>query len=212
VVRVTSAITPEQRSALGRLGPALPDDAYLAGGVAVALTFEHRVSRDLDFFLPDEFDPERLAERLLATLTGGSFAVTNTAASTLYVEVDGVPASVIAYGYPLLSPTKPTPELGTRVASLEDLVAMKLSAIAARGAARDFWDLHTLLAGGTAGATLSGALELYRRKYTVHDVGHVIRSLPYFGDADAAPLPTGLDSARWTTIKAWFAKAVRDIG
>jgi hypothetical protein len=209
---VTTTVTPGQRSALQRLGPALPGDAYLAGGVAVALTFEHRVSRDLDFFVPNEFDPERLAEHLQGTLAGASLVVTNTATSTLYLEVDGVPASIITYGYPLLSPPRPTPELGTRVASLEDLAAMKLSAIAARGAARDFWDLHTILAGGTAGGTLSGALELYRRKFTTHDIGHVVRSLAYFGDADSAPLPRGLDPAHWSTIKAWFSRAVAEIG
>jgi hypothetical protein len=208
VGRVTTGITPSQEGALRRLGPALPDDAYLAGGVAVALTFEHRISRDLDFFVPNEFDPGRLAEQLEAKLAAGSLTITNTAASTLYVELDGVPASIIAYGYPLLSPAKPATDLGTRVASLEDLVAMKLSAIAARGAARDFWDLHTLLAGGTAEGTLTGALELYRRKYNAHDIGHVVRSLAYFGDADAAPLPSGLDPARWSSIKAWFSRAV----
>jgi hypothetical protein len=111
--------------------------------------------------------------------------------------------------YPLLAPAELAPELGTRVASLEDLTGMKLSAIAARGAARDFWDLHTLLKGGTGGGTLAGALELYGRKFAAHDIGHVVRALAYFGDADAAPLPSGLDPARWTAIKAWFAAAVR---
>jgi hypothetical protein len=209
---MTSGITPNQRSALLRLGPALPDDAYLAGGVAVALTFEHRVSRDLDFFVPNEFDPEALAKQLQRTFTERTFTITNTAASTLYIEVDGVPASIIAYGYPLLSPTKPATDLGTRIASLDDLAAMKLSAIAARGAARDFWDLHTILAGGTAGGTLSGALELYGRKFSAHDIGHVVRSLAYFGDADTAPLPSGLDPARWSTIKTWFSSALTAMG
>ena len=30
--------------------------------VRIALTFGHRTSRDLDFFVPSEFDSERLAE------------------------------------------------------------------------------------------------------------------------------------------------------
>jgi hypothetical protein len=84
---------------------------------------------------------------------------------------------------------------------------MKLSAIAQRGAGRDFWDLHTLLEGGTASGTLDGALELYRKKFAADDIGHVVRSLAYFGDADAAPLPAGLDPARWAAIKAWFSRA-----
>lgn len=110
-----------------------------------------------------------------------------------------------------LAPAEPAPELGTRLASLDDLAGMKLSAIAARGAARDFWDLHTLMEGGTAGGALTGALELYRRKFATDDIGHVVRSLAYFGDADAAPLPIGLDSERWNAIKAWFARSVADL-
>lgn len=83
------------------------------------------------------------------------------------------------------------------VASLEDLACMKLSAIASRGMARDFWDLHALLAHGVAGGSLEAALDLYRTKYAADDVGHVIRSLVYFGEADGAPLPSGLSAPEW---------------
>lgn len=201
--------TLAQLNALRALGPALPPDAYLAGGVAVALTFGHRTSVDLDFFVPADFDPVRLAEQLRARLPNRTFAVTSTAESTLYFELDGVPASVIAYRYPLLQPVDGTQELGTRVASLQDLASMKLAAIAQRGAARDFWDLHTLLEGGTAEGSLGRALELYRRKFRTDDIGYVVRSLAYFGDAESEPLPTGLDPTKWDAIKAWFEHAIR---
>ncbi len=206
-----NGLTSAQENALRLLGPTLPDDAYLAGGVAVALTFEHRTSRDLDFFVPTDFDPERLAEQLQTRISPSTVTITNTATSTLYLELGGVPASVITYRYPLLAPTRPAPELRTRIASLEDLACMKLSAIAQRGAARDFWDLYTLLEGGTASGTLTGALELYRRKFAADDIGHVVRSLAYFGDADAAPLPSGLDRTRWTAIKAYFSRAATEL-
>jgi len=201
-------ITLQQQEALRLLGPALPDTAYLAGGVAIALTFRHRTSRDLDFFVPEDFDPERLGERLQAVLPASSFATTSTAPGTLYLEFAGVPSSVIAYRYPLLVPPKFAPNLGTRIASLDDLTCMKLSAIAARGAARDFWDLHTLLAGGAAGGSLGTALECFRKKFASDDIGHVVRSLAYFGDAETEPLPSELGAARWAAIKAWFAREV----
>lgn len=204
---MTHGLSVDQRNALRTLGHALPRDAYLAGGVAIALSFGHRTSRDLDFFLPAEFDPARLAEQLRGELSDASFTVTNTAASTLYLELNGIPASVIAYRYPLLAPAEAVPEFGARVASLPDLACMKLAAISQRGAARDFWDLCTLLEHGVAGS-LAGALELYRRKFATDDIGHVVRSLAYFGDADAAPLPSGLEPARWNAIKDWFARSV----
>ncbi|MBK7585077.1 MAG: nucleotidyl transferase AbiEii/AbiGii toxin family protein [Myxococcales bacterium] len=198
--------TPEQIAALAALVPALPADTYLAGGVAIAATLHHRISRDLDFFVPAEFDPEQMAERLVNQVEG--LTVTSTAPGTLYVEVHGVPASVIMYRYPLLSAPEPNTELSVRVASLEDLACMKLSAVASRGMARDFWDLHALLAHGVAAGSLDGALRLYQRKFTADDIGHVVRSLVYFGDADIAPLPLGLPPADWQRIKRDFERWV----
>lgn len=196
---MTAPVTPQQRDALRALVPALPDDAYLAGGVAVAAALGHRLSRDLDFFVPEDFDPQSMAERLVAQVSG--LIITSTAAGTLYVEVNGVPASILVYRYPLLAEPQPSAELGVRVASLEDLACMKLSAIASRGLARDFWDLHGLLQRGVADGSLEKALTLYREKYASHDIGHVVRSLVYFGEADQSPLPRGLSAPAWAAMK-----------
>lgn len=206
---MSATATPDQIAALAELGAALPTEAYLAGGVAIAATLGHRASRDLDFFLPSEFDPERMAERLVALVNG--LRVTSTAPGTLYIEVRGVPASVITYRYPLLSPPAPNAELAVRVASLDDLACMKLSAIASRGMARDFWDLHALLAHGVAGGVLDEALRLYQKKFAADDIGHVVRSLVYFGDAEAAPLPLGLSPTEWQRIRRDFEQWVRQL-
>ncbi len=39
-------------------------EAYLAGGTACALQLGHRVSDDLDFFIPKKFDEKFIAESL----------------------------------------------------------------------------------------------------------------------------------------------------
>jgi hypothetical protein len=52
-------------------------------------------------------------------------------------------------------------------------------------------------------------LRLYERKYPVEDVGHAVRSLAYFGDADTAPLPRGLDPERWRAVKADVSRRVK---
>jgi hypothetical protein len=95
------------------------------------------------------------------------------------------------------------------VASLDDLIAMKLAAIAGRGAAKDFWDLDALLAHGAASGTLEEALRLFARKYASEDIGHLVRSLVYFGDADAAPLPSGLDATQWAAVQKRMVERVR---
>ncbi len=81
---------------------------------------------------------------------------------------------------------------------MHDLIATKLSAIANRGSAHDFWDLHTMLSLG--GISVQDALDLFQRKFASLDIGHVIRALCCFDDANAAPLPRGLEAKQWRAI------------
>jgi len=116
--------------------------------------------------------------------------------------------SILSYRYPMLAPTRTVRQVPMPVASPQDLACMKLSAIAGRGSAKDFWDLYEMLERGVADS-LAELLALYRQKYPVEDTGHAVRSLAYFGDADAAPLPNGLTPARWEEIKAAMRQRVR---
>jgi hypothetical protein len=196
------SITKAQGAALVALASVVEEGTYLAGGVAVALTLAHRTSIDLDFFVPHEFDAEQLAERILTTLPPETHPrETGRARGTLHLEVEGVPVSILSYRYPLLAEPERSEAFHVGVASLDDLLCMKLAAIAGRGAAKDFWDLDALLGHGVAGGSLGRALDLFARKYPQIDAGHVVRSLAYFGEADAAPLPRGLDAAAWAALK-----------
>ena len=190
------ALTPAQHAALGALARAIdPSAYYLAGGVAVALRLHHRRSVDLDLFTASA-DPSTLAEPF------GDPAILVVARSkgTLHLTVSGIPASLLRYRYPLLSQPEAVAGVPVPVASLDDLECMKLSAIAGRGAARDFWDLHGVLRA--RGRSLGDALEAYRRKYADEDIGHVVRSLVYFAEAEAEPMPAGLTEEHWARIKA----------
>jgi hypothetical protein len=199
---ITTTLSDPQRRALLVLAPHLDKDTYLAGGVAVGLTLGHRTSIDLDFFVPHDFDSERLAEQMLPLLPAASHArETGRARGTLHLEIEGVPVSILSYRYPLLAEPNRSETLLVSVASLEDLICMKLSAIAGRGAAKDFWDLDALLKHGVAAGSLAKAVELFGRKYPAVDTGHLVRSLAYFGEADDAPLPRGLGRAEWEALK-----------
>jgi len=196
---VIAGITEAQVRALKALIGILPSNTYLAGGVAVALRFHHRLSRDLDLFV-ESGNPEELASVLQAI--GQQVKIISRAEGTLYAEVCGVPVSILRYAYPTLSAPEQLGNVSIAVASTADLACMKLSAISSRGAKRDFWDLHVLL--GTFPRGLPEALELYKRKFPVEDIGHVVRSLAYFADADAEPAITELSAKHWETIKADF--------
>lgn len=204
---VTGGITEAQRRVITSIAPALEGDTYLAGGVAIAIEARHRTSLDVNLFVPHDFDADRLAERLSNVVLG--LAVTGRARGTLHLEVEGVPVSILSYRYPFLSPPRAREGLAVPIAGLDDLACMKVSAIAGRGAAKDFWDLHELLGMGIGGGELAGVLAMYQRKFPVDDLGHAIRSLAYFGDADAAPLPLGLTIEHWQQIKAAMRSRVK---
>ena len=194
-------ITAEQHTALAKLAGVLPADWYVAGGIAVAAHLHHRTSRDLDLFA--QSDPTELRQALEA-LSG--VVIEAQSRGTLQLRIDGVPASLLQYPYLLLEPARSIAGLSMPVASILDLACMKLSAIASRGAARDFWDLHSIVV--VEKAPVASYLTAYRRKYPVEDLGHVLRSLVYFGDAESSPLPLGLDAKQWQTIKSDFERWV----
>jgi hypothetical protein len=205
-------VSTAQRAALSTLAPLLEPDTYLAGDVAITLSLDHRTSEDLDLFVPRTFDADRLAEHLFATLPPGTDArETGRARGTLDLEIGGVPVTVLAYRYALLSPPRLSAPVHVAVASLEDLLCMKLAAVANRNAAKDFWDIDALLTHGVAGGSLAGALASFTRKYPHADPGHVLRSLAYFEEADADPLPRGLDAAEWSALKARMRARVTEV-
>ena len=200
-------ITLDQRLALQQVSPILPPGSYLAGGVAVALQCHHRLSRDLDLFVPTDFDTATLAERVGAELSQARLV--GVAEGTVELELRGTPTTILRYRYPLLRAPTNEGQVAVSVASAEDLVCMKLAALADRGAARDFWDVHELLSQGLGADSLSAALALYEAKYAAADIGHVVRSLAYYADAEAAPLPVGLDPVKWARVKVDLARWVR---
>jgi Nucleotidyl transferase AbiEii toxin, Type IV TA system len=196
-------ITSEQRSVLARLAPLLGDSFYLVGGVAVAAHLAHRTSRDLDLFATT--DPTVLHDQLDHLL---GVTIESRAPGTIHLKVDGIPVSLIEYRYPLLAPPQPRADLPVPVASIDDLACMKLSAIAGRGAIRDFWDLHTIVTQTTR--SLREYLDSFKHKYPVEDIGHIVRSLVYFGDAQG-PLPVGLTTSHWEQIQRDFETWVRSL-
>lgn len=198
------AVEPEVRQAFAMVSRALAGgDYYLAGGTALALMEGHRVSVDLDIFT----ERIRDVEEVLGLLRGHvpELSVTSVGAGTLYVEVLGVQVSVIEYGYPLLGPTLSSDGDQLALAGRDDIAAMKLSAISSRGSRKDFVDLWVLL---TRHRSLAEYLARYQEKFEARDVGHVIRSLVHFDDADReAPLRLLID-VDWEELKADFQRRV----
>jgi hypothetical protein len=190
--------------AFRQVSAALADsDFYLAEGTALALRLGHRESVDLDLFSPSF----SAVDDLRATLGGAlpSLAVTSTAPRTLYTLVEGVQASFFGYGYPTLAPPE-TPGPGLLpLASIPDIAAMKLAAIASRGSRKAFVDLAFILKDHMS---LEEALAAFREKYAMTDPGHVVRALVYFDDAEIEPDLRMLRSAPWAEVKESLRQSV----
>lgn len=199
---------PESVAAVFRsVSPALAgSDFYLAGGTALALQLGHRLSVDLDLFSASFGDPETLLQLLQQRLP--DVHAGQVAPKTLYATMSGVQVSFFGYSCPLLQPLlQGGPEL-LALAHTDDIATMKLAAIAGRGSRKDFVDLWFLL---RRGRSLAEYLELFERKFAERDVGHVVRSLVFFDDADAEPaLPTILP-VDWADLKRDFVRWVEQL-
>lgn len=193
-------LSPAQQSVLERLG-ALQDVRafYLAGGTALALQLGHRRSIDLDFFREQGFDPTDLVRRLrLGTTT----MVRRSEGDTLTVDIDGVTTSFFAYPYPLLRSLRSSP-WSLSVAAVEDIAAMKLSALAGRGARKDFVDLYFIC---REIMSLRELVRCFEEKFkgVPYERYHVLKSLTYFDDAETEIMPDLTRPASWEEIKRFF--------
>ncbi|MGB6687524.1 MAG: nucleotidyl transferase AbiEii/AbiGii toxin family protein [Terracidiphilus sp.] len=175
----------------------LLDRFYLAGGTALALQFGHRLSLDLDFFARDHFDEDALLQKMQA-LEG--FALAAKAPYTLHATILRTKVSFLGYSYPLLFPTNSFLEVP--IADPRDIACMKLSAIASRGAKRDFVDLYTC----AERFGITEILRLFERKYAQTNLNrtHILKSLTYFTDAEKDPMPHMLVPLDWDRVKQFF--------
>ena len=165
---------------------------YLVGGTALALHYGHRKSIDLDLFTSAPFDAAKLNE-LLDREFGLNEASVET--NTVLGQIDAIKTDFIAHQYPIIGETITID--GIRLASVEDIAAMKLNAIANRGSKKDFWDYAQLLEHFDQQTLLS----FYAQKYPNGSLWNLEKSLCYFDDAEHDPNPISLTNKTWDQVK-----------
>ncbi|MFO7951910.1 MAG: nucleotidyl transferase AbiEii/AbiGii toxin family protein [Bacillota bacterium] len=194
----------EQKSLLNLVVEQMPlQGSYLAGGTALALIIGHRESVDFDWFSPTEFDPESLARQLSLIKP---FKVNEASRGTLHGIMDNVRVSWFYYPNPLLDSLITSSSMpGLKLASLKDIGTMKLIALSHRGSAKDFIDLYKLHENGL---DLESLLKLVPSKFpgTKINFYHIIKSLSYFDDAEAEPMPRMQVALNWADLKKFFLK------
>lgn len=190
----TEAVTPETLGLIRRLQA---DETFfqfrLVGGTALAMLMGHRISVDIDLFSPDAFEPEIL---LIHLEKNYGFQMQFSHKNTLKGIIEGVFVDILTHPYRFIRPELKLENV--RMASPEDIAAMKVNAITGDGTrVKDFIDLYFLLNH----FSLSEILGFYKEKYDQRNDFHALKSICFFEDTDFKAWPRILTEKNLTPVK-----------
>lgn len=199
-----NTVTPLLRKILEELMSAnVFTNFRLVGGTALSLHRGHRMSIDIDLFTDVEYGTV-------------DFEAIDTFLRNQYSYVDTTPFNVIGFGKSYfvgnsaedsvkldLFYTDPfiddIVEIDTiRLASIEEIIGMKLDVVLRTGRKKDFWDIHEL----KDDYTISEMFTLHEKRYPyTHDKAALIKQFTNFEDADDDFEPDCLRGKHWEFIK-----------
>jgi len=202
-----NTVKPLLLSTLQTLMSAREFDAFrLVGGTALSLQLGHRESVDIDLFTDAFYDS--IDFNAIDSYLRRNYPYTDT----LKTEIVGM-----GKGYYIGSTKlqcikldlyytdtfiRPAIEIdGLRLASIEEIIAMKLEVISNGGRKKDFWDLHELLDS----YTIEKMLQLHEERYPYsHNREEIINNFTLFKKADEDFNPICLRGKYWEVIKYDF--------
>jgi predicted nucleotidyltransferase component of viral defense system len=175
----------------------------LVGGTALSLHRGHRMSVDIDLFTDAEYGSE-------------DFDAIDTFLRSYYSYVDTNNYDVIGMGkcyfigdnqlncikLDLFYTDKFIDKIilidGLRLASIEEIIAMKMDVILRTGRKKDFWDIHEL----KDNYSISEMIALHEKRYPyTHDKEVLKQKFKDFDDADGDFEPDCLRGKYWEFIK-----------
>ena len=179
------------------------DPFRLVGGTALSLQRGHRFSRDLDLFTDSPYQsidfvaidnwfrtnfPYVQSQDVLPVGMGKPY----------FIGKDQVNCIKLDLYYTETFIEKATHIDGIRLASIDDIIAMKMDVIMRSGRKKDFWDIHELLED----YSLDEMLDLHKQRYAYsHDRNLLISKLTDFRLADDDFEPYCLKGKHWELIK-----------
>lgn len=153
----------------------------LVGGTALSLQIGHRISIDIDFFSTEAFDQQEMLQHLESNY---GFQEQYSHTHTLKGIINGVFVDLLRHDYKYVA--EPINIMGIRLASKQDIAAMKVNAITGNGTrVKDFIDIYFLLKE----FSFSEIIEFYKTKYNSRNDFHAVKSLTYFEDIDEDAWP-----------------------
>ncbi len=174
----------------------------LVGGTALSLQIGHRESIDIDLFSDADYgtiDFERISSCLESTFSYVKYSPIDPAIGRSYLIGDSAEKAIkldIYYTDSFIDP--PLVKDNIRMATIEEIIAMKLDIIQRGGRKKDFWDLHELFNS----YSLEQMLNLHAKRYPYsHDKKLILQNLTDFTLADNDFDPICLLGKYWEFIK-----------
>ncbi|MCB9226861.1 MAG: nucleotidyl transferase AbiEii/AbiGii toxin family protein [Chitinophagales bacterium] len=178
---------------------------YLAGGTALSLYYGHRISIDLDFFTHTNFNTEEVILALNNAFINDDITIINEDTNSILLSINNVKIDILAHQYPLVV-TNNNVNDNIRIYAKEDIIAMKLNALANRGTKKDFFDIYEVLQE----FSLQEILDFFKKKYPNKDYYYILRSLAYFNDAELNKEPMMIKKYTWSDVKNFISNQVRN--
>lgn len=205
----TNTVNDELKNALHTLMESKEFSSFrLVGGTALSLQLGHRVSVDIDLFsdVPygsinfEEIDnfieksfPYKEHISNISPAFGKSYSIGSDRNRAIKLDV--------FYTDVFIQP--PIIVDGIRMATVEEIIAMKMDIVQRGGRKKDFWDLHELLPQ----YNLSSMLALHELRYPfTHDALLIQNNLIHFEMADEDFDPICLRGKHWEFIKEDISK------
>lgn len=178
------------------------EEFRLVGGTALSLQIGHRESIDIDLFSDAEYgaiDFRAITVYLEKTFPYVDYLKMEPAIGKSYFIGENPENAIkldVFYTDNFIQP--PIVVDSIRMASLEEIIAMKVDVVQRGGRKKDFWDLHELFNF----YNLEQMIELHKKRYPYsHDKKLLLKNFTYFSEADDDFDPICLLGKYWEFIK-----------
>ena len=208
-------VTPQLKNVLNKImSNSIFNPFYLVGGTSLSLRLGHRKSVDVDLFtnalygsldfsifekyFQNNFDYYDYTGMSEVVGFGRSYYVGESKDENVKID--------LYYKDEIIDPCDIIDNI--RIATLNDVVAMKVDVVSRTGRKKDFWDLHELLNI----YSINEMLELHKRRYEyTHERDQIISNFTNFDCADEDIDPICLKGKYWELIKLDFVELIEKL-
>jgi hypothetical protein len=182
----------------------------LVGGTSLSLQLGHRISDDIDLFTDEPYesvnfnDIDKFLKRTFPYVSdlgqgpigmGVSYLVGSSAHDTVKLDLFYTDSFI-----------QPALQIDLyRLATVEEIIAMKIDIVQRKARKKDFWDIHELLSGHTVAQMIA----LHEQRYSYnHNESLIQTNLTDFSRADDDFDPICLRGKYWELIKLDIVEAL----